>query len=174
MEFYVINEEYLNYLRSNEKRIPITDYGMDKYKPIFGVLFKEDGLSYVANLSSHKDKHDKRKANIDFIKVYDNSKVISVINLNYMFPVLDCYMTKLDYKSFYHQQIISGKDPIDANKYIGFLKKQENKITKMQEKICSNALKVYHLKYSFPDNDISKRCLDFKKLNELAHNYIEQ
>lgn len=47
MEWLVIDEKYLNYLRDKESRIPKSDYGNDKYKPFFGVLFETDILSIV-------------------------------------------------------------------------------------------------------------------------------
>ena len=46
MKWIHVNENYLDYLRNVEKRIPKTDYGTDKYKPFFGVLFEKDGLYY--------------------------------------------------------------------------------------------------------------------------------
>ena len=40
MKWINVDENYLDYLRSFEKRIPKTDYGSDKYKPFFGVLLR--------------------------------------------------------------------------------------------------------------------------------------
>ena len=40
MEWKIVNEDYLNYLRHNETRIPHSNYGEDKYKPFFGILFE--------------------------------------------------------------------------------------------------------------------------------------
>ena len=47
MKWINVDEKYLDYLRSIEHRIPMTDYGSDKYKPFFGVLFEIDNLYYV-------------------------------------------------------------------------------------------------------------------------------
>ena len=44
MKWINVSEEYLDYLRTTEKRIPKTDYGTDKYKPFFGILFEVDVL----------------------------------------------------------------------------------------------------------------------------------
>lgn len=42
MKWLTIDENYLNYLRGFESRIPLSDYGADKYKPFFGSLFGTD------------------------------------------------------------------------------------------------------------------------------------
>ena len=47
MEWINVNEEYLDYLRKIEKRVPRTDYGENKYKPFFGNLFEKDDLCYI-------------------------------------------------------------------------------------------------------------------------------
>ncbi|EGQ79730.1 hypothetical protein HMPREF9094_1236, partial [Fusobacterium animalis ATCC 51191] len=43
----------------------------------------------MTQISSKKPRHLKMKESIDFVKIFDktNKKLISVINLNYMFPV---------------------------------------------------------------------------------------
>ena len=40
MEWINVDETFLDYLRESEERIPRTDYGKDKYKPFFGILFE--------------------------------------------------------------------------------------------------------------------------------------
>ena len=39
MDWLVVTEDYLKYLRKEEKRIPFSDYGEKKHKPFFGILF---------------------------------------------------------------------------------------------------------------------------------------
>lgn len=79
----------MDYLRNNYKlRIPHTNYGTDKLKPFFGELFSFDDYVYVTQVSSPKQRHYKMKDSIDFFKVkHSDGRLISVINLNYMFPV---------------------------------------------------------------------------------------
>lgn len=38
MEWLVIDEKYLDYLRNIDSRIPYSDYGINKYKTFFGVF----------------------------------------------------------------------------------------------------------------------------------------
>ena len=51
MEWKIVNEDYLNYLRHNETRIPHSNYGEDKYKPFFGILFETNDFYYVTQIS---------------------------------------------------------------------------------------------------------------------------
>lgn len=51
MKWINVNEKYLDYLRETEKRIPKTDYGTDRYKPFFGILFEVDDLYYITQVS---------------------------------------------------------------------------------------------------------------------------
>ena len=44
MKWINVDENYLDYLRNVEPRIPRTDYGSDRYKPFFGVLFEAGDL----------------------------------------------------------------------------------------------------------------------------------
>lgn len=74
MRWINVDEQYLDYLRGYEKRIPFTDYGTDKYKPFFGVLFEIDDLYYVTQVSHAQPRHYKLKENKDFFKIYDPKK----------------------------------------------------------------------------------------------------
>lgn len=49
-----IDDKYLDYLREFEKRIPYSDYGTDKMKPFFGVLFDTDKYRYPNSLISRR------------------------------------------------------------------------------------------------------------------------
>ena len=49
MRWINVNEKYLDYLRAVENRIPRTDYGTDRYKPFFGVLFEVDDLYVITS-----------------------------------------------------------------------------------------------------------------------------
>ena len=68
MKWINVDEEYLDYLRSFEKRIPKTDYGSNKYKPFFGILFETDNLYYVTQVSHPQKRHKKLKQQKDFYK----------------------------------------------------------------------------------------------------------
>ena len=65
MRWINVDDKYLDYLRDIEKRIPKTNYGLDKYKPFFGVLFEKDNLYYVTQVSHTQTRHYKIKQQKD-------------------------------------------------------------------------------------------------------------
>lgn len=67
----IIKNEYLDYLRQYEQRIPLTDYGTRKMKPFFGALFEIDNLIYVTQVSSPKPRHMHMKNSLDFQRSFD-------------------------------------------------------------------------------------------------------
>ena len=167
MDWINVNEKYLDYLRCFEKRIPYSDYGKNKYKPFFGVLFKTNGLLYITQISHAQDRHIKMKQSLDFYKIFDpkqEHRLISVINLNYMFPIPEdetypFEKSKVDtYRNFESNE--------EKSKYIDLLNKEMEAINKLN--LSAAAEKIYKFKYQFPDDRVSKRCLDYKLLEKYA------
>ena len=173
MKWINLDEKYLDYLRSIEHRIPRTDYGSDKYKPFFGVLFEVDNLYYVTQVSHPQVRHKKMTQQKDFYKLYDPNSpthLIAVVNLNYMFPIPkeythDFVKKKIDtYRTF--------KSEKAKSKYIDLLDTELKVINTLN--LDKKAIRVYNLKYDKPDDVVSKRCIDFKYMEKLAKIYIEQ
>lgn len=167
MKWINVNEKYLDFLRVYEERIPHTDYGSDRYKPFFGMLFEKDGFYYITQVSHAQPRHMKMKKQPDFFKIYDPqelSRLIAVVNLNYMFPipkdeVSPFEKSKIDtYRAF--------KSEKEKSKYIDLLDSEMKMINTMN--ISEAAQALYKNKYDFPDSRVSKRCLDYKALEEYA------
>lgn len=167
-----VPEEYLNYLRENgDKRIPNSDYGDFAFKPFFGVLFEKDGLAYITQVSSPKPRHYDMHSDIDFKRLFDktNNRLLCVVNLNYMFPVpkellKDVFYSEIDnYRKF--------RDDKEKSGYIHYLKKEMRTIRRKD--LGRDAQRIYDLKYVYPKSRISKRCLDFKALEQVAHKYMD-
>lgn len=167
MDWCSVDEDFMDYLRNCEPRIPKTDYGADKYKPFYGVLFEINDLAYVTQISSPKPRHERMKNSLDFIKLYDNGDLLAVVNLNYMFPTQKDRFSIVSYSNI--ESFRSFADDNEKNAYIGLLKKEKNEILKSN--ILAKAQKLYTFKYDFPDNNISQRCLDFKDLEEKCKSY---
>jgi protein AbiQ len=168
----IINEDYLNYLRNNyEPRIPFSDYGLNKFKPFFGSLFDVDNsITYVTQISHPQERHKALKQNIDFYKIYHptDGRFIAVINLNYMFPIHKSLFTDLQYGDIEKYRIFNNLE--EKSKYIDLLKIELVKINQLP--VVKNALKIYELKYKYPENIITRRCFDFKKLEKICMEYI--
>lgn len=170
MKWIIVDENYLDYLRSIENRIPKTDYGSDRYKPFFGVLFETNNLYYVTQVSYPQKRHQKMKQQKDFFKLYDPdnpTRLIAVVNLNYMFPIPKEYThdfekKKIDtYRTFKSEQAKS--------KYIDLLDTELKVINSLN--LGEKALYIYKLKYDKPQDSLSKRCIDFKDMERLARLY---
>ena len=152
----IINKDYLDYLRENyESRIPRTDYGNDKLKPFFGELMRVGDLAYVTQVSSAKPRHNKIKANIDFQKIIHNDV---------------SEMTDLEYEKI--EEYVDFKNDTAKSKYIDLLKREMKYIKELP--LENNARSLYALKYDKPEHVISKRCFDFKTLENGAHNWTEK
>ena len=171
MKWINLNEEYLNYLRKTEKRIPQTDYGTDKYKPFFGVLFEIGDLYYVTQVSHAQQRHQKLKQQTDFYKIFDPKnpkRLIAVVNLNYMFPIPKSQTTPFEKKNIHTYRTF--KNETEKSKYIDLLDTELSVINSMD--IGTKAKELYDLKYDKPEHVVSKRCIDFKNMEQLAIQYI--
>lgn len=106
----------------------------------------------------------------DFFKLYDPdnpTRLIAVVNLNYMFPIPKEYThdfekKKIDtYRTFKSEQAKS--------KYIDLLDTEIKVINSLN--LGEKALYIYKLKYDKPQDSLSKRCIDFKDMERLARLY---
>lgn len=172
-----IDEAYLDYLRANESRIPYSDYGTNKLKPFFGVLFERGDLVYVTQISHAQPRHAKMKNSLDFTKIYiSNSdtapadRLVAVVNLNYMFPVHKSLVQKLEYRDIDKHRTFASQREKDV--YIGLLRKELAQINLLN--IDAKARKLYELKKNHPNDRISLRCVDFCELEKAAAAYLAE
>ncbi|MGN0715859.1 MAG: type III toxin-antitoxin system ToxN/AbiQ family toxin [Anaerovoracaceae bacterium] len=171
MQWKVVDENYLNYLRSFDSRIPHSNYGADKYKPFFGVLFDlDDDISYITQISHPQKRHYKMKNSKDFKKVFANNRLIGVVNLNYMFPIPKELMIDLKYKDI--DLYRTFQSDIEKSKYINLLKTEISVMNKMGLDVAASS--VYNERLNYPNSILSKRCLDFESMNELCRQYINK
>ena len=173
MEWINVNEAYLDYLRETERRIPKTDYGTNKYKPFFGVLFEVGDLYYVTQVSHPQDRHKKLKQQKDFYKLFDpdiRGRLIAVVNLNYMFPIPKEQTSPFVKKNIHTYRTF--KTEKEKRLYISLLNTELKIINSKYEKIRKNTIKLYQEKINNPNSKISNRCCDFKLLEEILNKYI--
>lgn len=111
------------------------------------------------------------KANEDFKKIYEpkGNRLIAVVNLNYMFPIPKSIYEKLQYKDIGQHRVFESEK--DKSKYINLMKTELKVINKME--LDKAARKIYENKYNNPENELSKRCIDFKDMERLALLYKE-
>ncbi len=162
LEWKIVTDEYLDYLRTYEVRIPKTDYGTNRMKPFFGVLFETDDMYYVTQVSSPKPRHERIRPDVDFMKFKDeNDNLLFVVNLNYMFPV-----PKNQIRNLVPNDILAIKSGQDAGDYIALLRKEMTLLR--NSSVEKKALRVYDLKHNYPKSLIAQRCFDFDELEKLC------
>ena len=165
MRWCVISKEYIEYLKEVDKRVPNIDYGENSFKPFFSPLFEKDGLVYVAQISSRKEKHIGMKNRIDFIKITYKNEFYGVVNLNYMFPVPKSEIQDVDYREIEnYRKFKSTKEKID---YIVLLKKELSRIRYIKVNVLAEKLYLEVENKVF----IKKRCLNFHLLEEKAKEF---
>lgn len=170
MKWIIVDEDYLTYLRNQgDQRIPLSNYGEDKYKPFFGSLFDENGCCYVTQISHPQTKHNKMKNSLDFKKIYipNSDRLLAVVNLNYMFPIPQDLYRELRYKDI--NQYKHFKNTKEQSKYIDLLRRELEIINSMD--VQHSSLLVYQNKYDNPDSPLAQRSLDYKELEKLAIQY---
>ena len=170
MKWINVNEKYLDYLRETERRIPRIDYGSDKYKPFFGTLFEIGDLYYITQVSHPQYRHKELKQQKDFYKLFDPKnpkRLIAVVNLNYMFPIPKDQTTPFVKKNIHTYRTF--KTDKEKSHYIDLLDIELSIINSMN--LGERAKDLYKLKYDRPDDIVSKRCIDFKAMEQLALRY---
>jgi protein AbiQ len=167
MKWYTVDEDFLDYLRNFETRIPKINYGDDKLKPFFGSLFEIGDLVYITQVSHPQKRHTYLKEDVDFIKLYDNKRLVAVVNLNYMFPVHKNKLIEIEYGKIENFRIFDSE--LSKSGYITLLKKEMKQITSKQ--VNTKAIDLYKRKYDYPNDRVSQRCIDFKKLEQKCIEY---
>jgi len=163
LKWYIVNKNYINYLRMHDKKVGNIDYDT-RFKPYIGILIRIKDFNYYVPISSVKPKHYKMKEDMDFIKLVKNNKIISVLNLNNMIPILHDNVSILKYNNVQEYRNFNSEQ--EKKLYISFLSLELTLINKKMDKIRKSALRLYNEKLKNPASKISKRCCDFKLLEE--------
>ena len=156
-----LDEQYCNYLRIFENKIPY-NFDNKKLRPFVGVLFKIRNMMYFAPLSSPKAKHLKMKEKLDFFKL-DEGK-LGAINFNNMLPVTNNNIIILDLNN----QNLTKREI----KYNKLLQEQIFWLNRNKNKLYGRSKKLYD-KYldGTLNSNIKDRCCNFKLLEDKCMEY---
>lgn len=155
LKLYYIDDDYIEYLRSFDEKVP---YNKSKTRPYVGIVYEYKGVNYFAPLASPKPKHLKisNKA-IDVFKI-DNGK-LGIINLNNMLPTpLECLtevlptLNDITYKTLLEKQLT-------------YLNDNKNKLYKKV-----NFFQVQYKRNKI-DDFILQRCCNFELLETKCNKY---
>ena len=115
INLYHINNDYLNYLRAFDDRIPYNKIGG---RPFVGIVLRINDTVYFAPMHSPKPKYLSMRPNLDFFKLADGK--LGIINLNNMIPVPSDQVTPIIFAEIedekYRALLIRQYSIIDRNK----------------------------------------------------------
>lgn len=170
MNWYIVDEEYINYLLQFDPRVGFINYG-DKLKLHVGTVLSIDGHHYYVPISSAKPKHHKMSNSLDFQKLKDSKTgyLYAILNLNNMIPVPDCCLTQLKYTNVSDYRSFSSDK--ERTNYIYLLQKEKRILDEIQDVIQGKAQKLYVKCLQNPNSTLAKRCCNFKLLEEKAVTY---
>ena len=131
--FYIIDEDYINYLRKFEKHIA---YNKSQKRPYIGVVIIVEKNYYFAPLFSPKAKHKTYRDNLTFFKIINikSKSDLGIIRFSDMIPVPQesVYLLDTKEKSYGYKRLLS-----EQYNYIN--------IPNNREKIMYKAQKIYNI-----------------------------
>lgn len=163
LNFYVIDDNYINYLSQFDKHIA---YNKNQKRPYIGVLIIIKNNYYFAPLYSPKQKHKTYKDNLTFFKISSikTKKSLGIIRFSDMIPVPQECVSLLDIKnkSYGYKRLLS-----EQYSYIN-IPENRQKIFYKSEKIYTIVTKVNNGKTAKFYKDLS---CNFKLLEQKSMEY---
>lgn len=177
LNFYYIDLKYIrNLSRADDNVMSVSPQVGKENRPFLGIIILIGGQKYCIPLTSPKKKYENMKSQIDFIKIFDHnsrhpeysSKIIGILNLNNMIPVNNSVISKVNLK-------LNPHDTPDKTKRKILMQKQLSWCRDHSDTIINRANKVYSLITDFPDKNrnLTKRCVDFNKLEQILSKYSD-
>lgn len=157
IDFFYVSPEFINFLKKSEQdtrgftRIPNIEYAEDQHqKFVLGVVLTINGFKYYAPVTHYK----KQMPNNILINIKSDIKnpVKGSVRFNYMFPVLDKYITKAEINR------------IADVKYRRLVYKELRFCIENEDKIYKTALRTYLEVILGTDKELKDNSVDFKLL----------
>lgn len=163
---YWIDMKYIRNLSNNvDKRVySVSPQSGKQERPFLGVIIMCNQHKYCVPLSKPKEKHKSMRDKIDFKKIIHNGEFLGVLNFNFMIPVEDAQIHKID-------TVIRKHDNADARRRKELLIK-ELEWCNLHERDLVNTARVLYQKYVSGENFAArKQCLDFTKMEKECEKY---
>lgn len=163
LNFYIIDDNYIEYLSKFDKHIA---YNKNEKRPYIGVVIIVEEHYYFAPLFSPKQKHKTYKDNLTFFKIVNEKTKsdLGIIRFSDMIPVpQNCvYILDIKNKSYGYKRLLSEQ--------YSYINKPEHK-----QKIMDKATKIYSIVTSNKKSKVSRfykdLSCDFKLLEEKCLKY---
>lgn len=170
MDWYVVDKEYVKYLKKYDLKIGNVDYE-GKHKLYIGIIIEVNSMKYYLPISSFKTKHKSMFNKIDFHKIEnkETGQAYAVANINNMIPVPDKYITKFKYNEIEKYRKFNNKR--EKMSYIHLLQKEMLIINEIHQTLVDKAQKVYNKCRENPESNLAKRCCKFTLLEDRGKVY---
>ena len=169
LQWYVVNKRYIKYLQKYDNLVQNVNYGKNALKPYIGIILEVNNFDYYVPISSFKKKYYNKNEGKDLIKLKAGTKILGIINLNNMIPITYNQVEKLSFKNIENYR--SFKNEQEKIKYINLLNYELNIINKRMTEILRKSRALYNEKIDNPDSPLSKRCCNFKLLEQKCLEY---
>lgn len=169
LRFYKVDMKYIRALAAVDDNVmSVSPQDHKDTRPFLGIIVICNEKSYCVPLTSPKAKHINMKNREDFSRIIDSTgKIIGALNFNNMIPVTKNVIIPLN---------------IQIHKNDDYSEQGRKKILNIQLDWCNNnreiivrkANKLYHLVVDTPDKmrNLTRRCCDFKKLEQVLEQYM--
>lgn len=160
MKFYNVTNDYINFLKKYDSKVPDNK---QEQRPYVGIVLEVNGMKYYAPFASPKPKHKHMKNSKDFRKI--NRGIYGAINFNNMIPIIEEALILIDI------------DALTDEKYKRLLQNQYQYIRADKEQILKTAHNLHTLVFtkdsSLNSNDlhIKQRCCNFPILESVVNQY---
>lgn len=169
LNFYYIDLKYIRDLSNIDDNVmSVSPQRGKQNRPFVGVVVLLNGRKYCIPLTSPKDKFKTMKSQVDFLKIFDDSKVddkklIGVLNINNMIPVNESIISKVDLA-------IHEKDKHEVKVHKSLMQKQLKWCRVHADIIENRANKVYDLvvNNSEKNKNLVRRSLRFSELEMIS------
>ncbi|MCC8061271.1 MAG: type III toxin-antitoxin system ToxN/AbiQ family toxin [Clostridiales bacterium] len=169
LNLYRIDMKYIrNLAHADDHVMSISPQIHKETRPFIGIILICGSKKYCIPLSSPKEKHKTMKNDLDFTKIYDNNRIIGVLNFNNMIPVEDTYTTILNLR-------ILPSDSPEERHYKKLAIKQLTFCQQNQDAIIKKANKLYTMVTSGKASiQLQKRCCNFLKLEKILEKQLSR
>jgi len=152
-----VDEDYVNYLRQFDNKVPYVTYGAnDKF--VCGAVLSINGVNYFAPISSKT-----KKTQVSTRITDKDGRTLSTIKYNYMFPAPEYVLEEISIAD------IRRTDPSYAN----LLQKEYEFCRANEQKLLIKAQKVYNIGLN-SKHVLNPTCCDFQLLEEKSKQFFAQ
>ena len=175
LQLYEIDMKYVRDLAKADDNVMSVSPQLGKERrPFVGIVVLVNSKKYCVPLSSPKAKFQNKKNAIDFMRILDENdkdehgmgKIIGALNFNNMLPVENPVLKPLNIR-------IKQSDNEQVKYYKTLLTKQLDWCQKNEKKLISHANRTYEAVTMYPEKsrNLTRRCCNFKKLEEVLAKY---